>query len=121
MANRYLSLEETADLLGITPDELKQIRNRGEIRGYADRGSWKFREDEVNEYRRSQRPDSDPDVPLYQPEQPASPINPDDTAALDTASLADTSSDSDVRLVLDDDLVSGDSDPEISFRIHRRL
>ncbi|QDU82752.1 Helix-turn-helix domain protein [Polystyrenella longa] len=110
MANRYLSLEETAELLGITPDELKQIRNRNEIRGYADRGSWKFREDEVNEYRRSQRPDSDPDVPLYQPEPPASPVTPEDTA-----SMADSSSDSDVRLVLDENLVGDDSEPEISF------
>ncbi|MAT16227.1 MAG: hypothetical protein CMJ46_13265 [Planctomyces sp.] len=110
MANRYLTLEETAELLGISADELKQIRNRGDIRGYADRGSWKFREDEVNEYRRSQRPDSDPDVPLYTPTTPDEPVS-----AEDTASLADSSSDSDVRLVLDDDLVGGTSDPEISF------
>ncbi|MCA9038758.1 MAG: helix-turn-helix domain-containing protein [Planctomycetaceae bacterium] len=111
MANRYISLEEAAELLGISPDELKQLCVRNEIRGYQDRGSWKFREDQVQEYLRSQRPDSDPDVPLYQPQE-----TPEQTfSAEDTASLAESSSDSDVRLVLDDNLVGEDSEPEISF------
>lgn len=106
MANKYLSLEEAAELIGISTEELILIRSRGDIRGYADRGSWKFREDEVSEYKRAQRPDSDPDVPLYNPEVAQSD---------DTLDLSEASSDSDVRLVLDDDMMGEDSEPEISF------
>lgn len=46
MAN-YLSLDEAAKVLGISPDELVEMRSRGEIFGYRDGTSWKFKTDEI--------------------------------------------------------------------------
>ena len=46
MAKKYLSLEEAAGMLGISEDELKRAREKGDIRGFADRGNWKFRQNE---------------------------------------------------------------------------
>ena len=42
-----IPLDQAAKILGITPDELVEMRERNEIRGYRDGASWKFKEDEV--------------------------------------------------------------------------
>ena len=47
MAKKYLTLEEAAERLGMTAREMEQQREDGVIRGFANRGSWKFREDDV--------------------------------------------------------------------------
>ena len=64
MSKKYLSLEETAAALGVEKDELIRMREKGDIRGFADRGTWKFREEDVEQVRRSRQADSDPDVPM---------------------------------------------------------
>ena len=46
MAN-YVSLDEAAKILGIPPDELVEMRSRGEIFGYRDGKSWKFKIEEI--------------------------------------------------------------------------
>lgn len=46
MAN-YVSLDEAAKILGVTPDELVEMRSRGEIFGYRDGSSWKFKTEEI--------------------------------------------------------------------------
>ncbi len=46
MAN-YVSLDEAAKILGISPDELVEMRSRGEIFGYRDGKSWKFKTEEI--------------------------------------------------------------------------
>jgi hypothetical protein len=61
---KYLSLEEAATLLGIKPDELIRLRERGEVRGFADKSSWKFKADDVEEFRRRREPSSDTDLPI---------------------------------------------------------
>ena len=61
---KYLSLEEAAALLKLKNDELIRFREKGEIRGFADRGTWKFKADDVEEFRRRRQPNSDPDVPI---------------------------------------------------------
>ncbi len=61
---KYLSLEEAAALLGIKVDELVRFREKGDVRGFADRGTWKFKADDVAEFRRRRQPDSDPDLPI---------------------------------------------------------
>ena len=65
MSKKYLSLEETATSLGVSREELIRMREKGEIRGFADRGTWKFREEDVQQVRRSRQADSDPDVPMF--------------------------------------------------------
>ncbi len=64
MSKKYLSLEETAAALRVSRDELIRMREKGDIRGFADRGTWKFREEDVQQVRRSRQADSDPEVPL---------------------------------------------------------
>ena len=61
---KYLSLEEAAALIGIKVDELVRFREKGDVRGFADRGTWKFKADDVAEFRRRRQPDSDPDLPI---------------------------------------------------------
>lgn len=47
MAGKLLELNDAATRLGVTPDQLIEMRSRGEIYGYRDGGSWKFKEEEV--------------------------------------------------------------------------
>jgi hypothetical protein len=47
MAGKLVELKEAATMLGMTPDELSDLRSRGEIHGYRDGASWKFKVDEV--------------------------------------------------------------------------
>jgi excisionase family DNA binding protein len=142
MAKKYLSLEEAAKFAGMSVEQLKQLRERGEIRGFSDGGTWKFKSDDVEELMRSHQTDSNPDVPLLTDEeldsgssiigmeeedlvseQPtvirgSSALDDDD----DDAFLVGMSSDSDVQLMpnellTDDggvDMVSlGDSDSDV--------
>ncbi|MGE3314289.1 MAG: helix-turn-helix domain-containing protein [Planctomycetaceae bacterium] len=102
---KYLSLEEASAILRIQPDELIRLRERGEIRGFADRGTWKFKSEDVEEYGRSRQADSHPDVPIL-----------DDSSSSSDSGMRSLkrTSDSDVRLILDDKLREGsDSDPEV--------
>jgi excisionase family DNA binding protein len=92
-AKKYLSLEEAAQFLGVRTDEVIRLRERGELRGFADRGTWKFKSDDVEEAKRRRQPDSSPDVPLMSSE-----------SSMELDSLSNPKSDSDVRLVAADDL-----------------
>ena len=47
MARKFVTIEEAAESLGVSVDEINEMRERGEIHAYRDGGSWKFREDEV--------------------------------------------------------------------------
>jgi excisionase family DNA binding protein len=87
-AKKYLSLEEAAQILGVRTDEVIRLRERGELRGFADRGTWKFKSDDVEECQRRRQPDSNPDVPLMSEEDDFRP---------------EPASDSDVRLMVADD------------------
>jgi hypothetical protein len=43
----YYNLEKAAEILGISPADLVQMRDRGEIRAFRDSGDWKFRPEDV--------------------------------------------------------------------------
>lgn len=43
----YLPLDEAAKRLGISHEELVEMRSRGEVRGFRDGASWKFPENEI--------------------------------------------------------------------------
>ena len=64
MAKKYLSLVEASELLGMPPEDLNRLRESGELRGFSDRGTWKFRSDDIESLRRTRSIDSDPDVPI---------------------------------------------------------
>ena len=131
---KYLSLDEAAQQLGLRNDELNRIREKGEVRGFADRGTWKFKVEDIEELARSRQADSSPEVPMYvdSGSQDSSTTlgKPDSAFALggDSAMVLDddddaedptvirksrdplSSSDSDVRLVFDEPMVIGPSD-----------
>ncbi len=132
MAKKYLNLDEAAELLGISEEELKRVRERGDLRGFSDRATWKFKQEDVEEYARRRQADSDPEVQIYSDSEiqtgdtPGSStvLGDDDDIVGDQATVVRGSegflqgtSDSDVRLILDDSLTAGDdaSDPEISL------
>ncbi|HXY33423.1 MAG TPA: helix-turn-helix domain-containing protein [Planctomycetaceae bacterium] len=111
MAKKYLTLEEAAQQLGMAPDELVRLRERGDIRGFADRGTWKFKSEDVEEFARSRDADSSPEVPILDDAPKAKPGD----SGVRKGGRFNKTSDSDVRLLLDDTLVPGakDSDPEV--------
>ncbi|NQV26397.1 MAG: helix-turn-helix domain-containing protein [Rhodopirellula sp.] len=120
MAKKYLSLQEAADLLGVSEERLKQARADGDIRGFADRGNWKFRQEDIDEFGRTQQLDSNPEVPLMIvddsnvledddviSEQPTIiRKHDDDSNIFSEDDLGEGTSDSGVRLVLDSKLIS---------------
>ena len=91
---KYLSLEEAAIQLGVSTDELIRLREKGDVRGFADRGTWKFKADDVAEFKRRRQPDSDPDLPIMDEDAD------EDLARQQTVIRRgnDVDSDSDVRL-----------------------
>ena len=126
MASKYLNIEEAVELLGIPQHEITRLRESGELRGFADRGTWKFRTEDIEEFARSRQADSSEDGGLGGDDLPladddaqgtTSLLDDDDEVSADQPTLLqaeidddepllsiDDSSDSDVRLVLDDGL-----------------
>lgn len=47
MSGQFVSLDEAAKKLGISTDELVEMRSRGDIFGYRDGSSWKFKPEEI--------------------------------------------------------------------------
>ncbi|GAB4146947.1 MAG: helix-turn-helix domain-containing protein [Planctomycetaceae bacterium] len=132
MAKKYLSLEEAASALGISTEELNRRRESGEIRGFADRGNWKFKEEDIEKLSRESQADSNPDVPIMGSAEESSAedsgvllvgddsgifsdLEDDDVGEQPTiirkstdSPLSEAASDSDVRLVLDETLIGED-------------
>jgi excisionase family DNA binding protein len=48
MARKFVTLAEAAQQLGITPDEVNELRQRGDLYGYRDGTSWKFKPEDVD-------------------------------------------------------------------------
>ena len=44
----FLELNEAAEILGVTPETLKEMRSRNEIHGYRDGANWKFKREEID-------------------------------------------------------------------------
>src|SRR5687767_9301165 len=47
MAGKFVDLKEAATMIGVAPDELIEMRSNGDIFGYRDGASWKFKTEEV--------------------------------------------------------------------------
>lgn len=47
MPTNFVDLNRAAELLGVTPDTLVEMRSQGEIFGFRDGSSWKFKMDEL--------------------------------------------------------------------------
>ena len=69
-AKKYLSLDEAAEVLAMPASQLNKLREKGELRGFADRGTWKFKTGDIEEFARTRQVSSDPDVPLLPDDDP---------------------------------------------------
>lgn len=114
MSKKYLSIEEAAAQIGISTAELNRLREKGTIRAFADRGTWKFKEEDVESLSRSRQADSDPDVPLPSfdrgsGDSAADLVFSDEDALGNQPTIIrkgadEAGSDSDVRLIFDDSM-----------------
>ena len=90
--SNYVPLDEAAKLLGVSPEELVEMRSRGEIFGYRDGASWKFKPEEIERVQQEMEGGES------------------SSAGSDVALVADPSSDSGVRLVTKTPGKNADSD-----------
>ena len=102
MAN-YVSLEEAAKILGVSTDDLVEMRSKGEIFGYRDGASWKFKQEEIDRVldERGDIIGSDEDHSLGSDVSLGSDLRlaPDEAEPSDVALIPDPRSDSGVKLV----------------------
>jgi len=49
MTQGFYTLDEAANALGMAPDELNRMAQRREVRAFADRGTWRFRTQDIDE------------------------------------------------------------------------
>ncbi|WP_238757453.1 helix-turn-helix domain-containing protein [Rubinisphaera margarita] len=123
MASKYINIEDAARRLSISVEELNRKREKGDIRAFSDRGTWKFKSEDIEELARNLEPDSGFDIPssdiirdndlvLDEPTAEGSQvILEEDMGEMPTVISKQPpneppSSDSDVRLVVDPTLES---------------
>src|SRR3954463_13854180 len=70
MAQTYYTLDEAAQVLRMSADDLKQMARKGEIRSFQDRGTWRFRVQDIQELARRRGVGSDPDLVLGEAPKP---------------------------------------------------
>jgi excisionase family DNA binding protein len=83
MVQGYYTLQEAAQYLSLSVDELKQMAQRSKIRSFQDRGTLRFRIQDIQELARQRGVSSDPDLvmgeaslPPKQDDGPRSPKSP---------------------------------------------
>jgi excisionase family DNA binding protein len=102
MAN-YVSLEEAAKILGVSTDALVEMRSKGEIFGYRDGASWKFKQEEIERVldELGDIGDGDDEISLGSDVSLGSDLRlaAEDAEPSDVALIPDPRSDSGVKLV----------------------
>ena len=48
MAGKFIELKAAANQLGITTEQLQELREAGKVHGYKDGASWKFKPEEIS-------------------------------------------------------------------------
>src|SRR5688572_16136873 len=61
---QYLTLEEGAKYLKMPPDELREMAKKKSVRAFQDRGTWRFRSQDVEELARLRGLGSDAQLQL---------------------------------------------------------
>src|SRR6516165_7553113 len=69
MVQGYYTLDEAARILGMDAERLNQMAQKREIRAFADRGTWRFRTQDVEEMARRLGLGSSPDLQLGEGEK----------------------------------------------------
>src|SRR5262245_22481463 len=73
---QYYTLEEAANKLQMSPDELREMAKKKQIRAFQDRGSWRFRAQEIEELARSRGLGSDAELQLSEAAKAAAKAKP---------------------------------------------
>jgi hypothetical protein len=102
MAGKLVPLSEAAQILGVSADELNEMRLRQEIYGYRDGASWKFKID---------------DVERLKEERASSGSSPSPSGIHDSGSLPVDIGDSGDDVVLLSELELGESGPSTSSTV----
>lgn len=55
MATKFIQLEEAAEMLGVTPEQLAEMREQNELRGFRDGANWKFKAEELEQLKASRQ------------------------------------------------------------------
>jgi excisionase family DNA binding protein len=76
MVQGYFTLPEAAQYLGLAPEELRRMAQRNQIRSFQDRGTLRFRIQDIQELARQRGLTSDPDLVLGEPPAPKSGATP---------------------------------------------
>jgi excisionase family DNA binding protein len=123
MAQKFTSLEDAANQLGVSRDRLNQLREAGKVRAYRDGASWKFRSDDIDKLATQGIPQIDPsssDLSLESAdaassgldldvadEAPAGPASDISLEEVDEPTVAGVEEDSDALAIdLDDESIS---------------
>lgn len=119
---KLIQLDEAAKMLGMQPEELVEMRSQGEIHGYRDGATWKFKESEIERFAGVQDislgavsvPEEEEDVVEMAAPQSGSGVNVDDdldeivdVSEIESLSLEDSSEDD---LLIEDGLLIEDDD-----------
>jgi len=99
MAQKFLSLEEAADQLGISKDRLNELREANKVTGYRDGASWKFRSEAIEKLAVDGIPAIEPspsDLALDLDDEPLEPAA--EPPAASPAAEAPAESGSDIKL-----------------------
>ena len=67
MAQGYYTLQEAARFLGMSVDELKQMAQKGQIRSFQDRGTLRFRMQDIQELARTRGTSSESELAVEEP------------------------------------------------------
>ena len=102
MAGKFIELQEAAKLLGMSTDQLIELRSANEIHGYRDGASWKFKSQEIERFA------SEKGISLGAGDADAGAASPPDALDDDFGSLFEEEGFSD-ELDLDGDDDSGSS------------
>jgi excisionase family DNA binding protein len=116
MAQKFTSLEDAANQLGVSRDRLNQLREAGKVRAYRDGASWKFRSDDIDKLATEGIPQLDPsssDLSLESADEAAS-----SGLDLDVADEASAGPASDISLEeVDEPTVAGVEDESDALAI----
>src|SRR5438132_12809853 len=76
MVQGYYTLQEAAQALGMPPEELKLMAQRNQIRSFQDRGTWRFRVQDIQELARQRGASSDLELVLGEGNLPRATDSP---------------------------------------------
>lgn len=115
MVQEYLNLEEAAQQLGISKEDLAKKAQKREIRAFADRGTWKFRKQDIEEHARQAGIGSGAEIVFGDLDEglPELESGSSDQILLSDSSLADAPSGSGKRVIGMDEFGRTPSDSDV--------